>query len=86
MDIRTISKLGRDLIVDLTEQPFDAIARCEARDGGWRLEIEVIESRARMGDDDLLTAYALDLSADGELLGYRRLGRRRRFDDTSSAA
>ncbi len=86
MDIRGVSKLAKEVIVELTDQPFDAIALCEAVEGGWRIEVDVIESRARMGDDDLLTTYQLDMGVEGELRGYRRLGRRRRFDDASSAA
>lgn len=86
MDIRGISKVAKEVIVELTDQPFDAIALCEAEGEGWRVEVDVIESRARMGDDDLITTYQLEMSLEGALRGYRRLGRRRRFDDAPSAA
>ena len=86
MDVLRITKLARDMIVELTEQSFDAIAACEATSEGWRVEVDVIESRARMGDDDLITIYQLEIDLEGVLRGYRRLGRRRRFEDAPSAA
>lgn len=86
MDIRGVSKLAKEIIIELTDQPFDSIALCEAKEDGWRVVVDVIESRARMGDDDVITVYQLDMDVEGALKGYRRLGRRKRFDDASSAA
>lgn len=86
MDILKISKRARDAMAMLTDLPIDAITLCEPDGEGWRAVIEVVESRARIGDDDLLTSYELELDAGGQLQKYRRIGRRRRFDSASSAA
>lgn len=85
MDIRTVAQTARHSLAEVVEQPIDAVASCEAAGEEWRVVIEVIESRARLGDDDLLTVYELRLSAEGALIAYRRLGRRRRFEDGAFA-
>lgn len=71
---------ARALMPDITDQPFDGIASAERDGEGWRVVAEVIESRARIGDNDLLSSYELDLDAEGELTGFRRLRRYHRED------
>ena len=60
---------------------IDGVAACEiGEDGTWRVEIEVVESRARMGDNDLLAAYDIRLGDAGEVRSFRRLRRYFRED------
>ena len=60
---------------------IDGVAACEVGpDGQWRVEVEVIESHARMGDNDLLAAYDVRLGSGGEVTGFRRLRRYHRED------
>ncbi len=60
---------------------IDGVAACEVgADGVWRVEVEVIESHARMGDNDLLAAFDVRLDAGGEVQGFRRLRRSYRED------
>jgi hypothetical protein len=64
---------------------IDGVAACElGEDGLWRVEVEVVESRARMGDNDLLAAYDVRLGEAGEVRGFRRL--RRYFREDGPAA
>lgn len=64
---------------------IDGVAACElGTDGLWRVEVEVIESHARMGDNDLLAAYDVRLGSGGEIKGFRRL--RRYFREDGPAA
>ncbi len=64
---------------------IDGVAACEVgADGAWRVEVEVIESHARMGDNDLLAAYDVRLGEAGEVRGFRRL--RRYFREDGPAA
>ncbi|MEM9726215.1 MAG: gas vesicle protein GvpO [Pseudomonadota bacterium] len=86
MDIRTVTKLAREIMPDIVAQPIDAVAACERAGDEWRVIVDVIESHARLGDDDLLAVYELTLSDAGDLNAYRRLGRRRRFEDAGFAA
>jgi hypothetical protein len=64
-----------------TGLPFDGIAASGRHaDGGWRVVIDVVESAARMGDNDLLAVYEVLLTDHGELTGFARLGRYHRED------
>ena len=66
----------RAAVPTITDAPVDAIRSCERLpEGGWRAIVEVIESAARMGDNDLLSAYEMALDATGELTGFQRTGR-----------
>lgn len=86
MDIRDIARNARELIEELTDQKFDAISLCEKRDVGWLLELDVVEAAARLDDDDLLTAYRMEMTDEGQLISYRRLGRHKRYDSGAAAA
>jgi hypothetical protein len=71
--------IARAAAAELTGLKVDGVASSAARpDGGWRVVVEVVESRARMGENDLLGAYALELGPDGGLSGFDRLRRYRR--------
>ena len=65
------------LVLDL---PVDAVASCVRAEEGWQVVLDVIESAARMGDNDLLATYELRLSAGGEVTGFNRTGRYHRDD------
>jgi hypothetical protein len=75
-----ISK-ARVAIGAVTAAPVDAIRSCVRDDlGRWRATIEVIESPARMGDNDLMSAYELVMDPDGEMVEFQRVGRYHRED------
>lgn len=86
MDVRSIAQTARAAIEDLTGHPFDAVSRCERRETAWLVEADVIESRARMGDDDLLTAYELELSLEGDVIAFRRLRRHQRSESGAAVS
>jgi hypothetical protein len=63
---------------------IDGVAACEIdADGAWRVEVEVIEAPACMGDNDLLAAYDVRVGDAGDVRGFRRL--RRYFRENGSA-
>ncbi|OBA83316.1 hypothetical protein A9W99_08315 [Mycobacterium sp. 1164966.3] len=43
--------------------------------GGWFVEVEVVEDRRIPSSADILALYELELDVDGALLGYGRIGR-----------
>lgn len=85
MNISIVAKTARQHFCDLVEQPIDSVASCERAGDEWRVVVEAVESRARLGDDDLLSVFELRMNEEGELVAYRRLGQRRRFEDVSIA-
>lgn len=65
----------------ITDAPIDAVRSCvKGGDGIWTATVEVIESPARLGDNDLLSAYEMKIDATGDLLEFQRTGRYHRED------
>lgn len=72
-------RIARATVSELTQMPLDGIAASEIdSDGGWRIVIEVVESAARMGENDLLAAHEIRIGPDGAPRGITRLRRYRR--------
>jgi hypothetical protein len=57
---------------ELTGKAPEGVTALERLEDGWRVAIEVLESRRVPDSTDLLALYSVDLDADGELVGYRR--------------
>lgn len=72
-------------IATLTVLQFDAIGRCERQpEGGWIVALDLIESMARMGDNDLLATFEVELDAAGEPVNMMRTRRYHREDRDQS--
>ncbi|KUO19991.1 gas vesicle protein [Streptomyces dysideae] len=67
---------ARAQLAELTGMTTETVSSFEqTEDGGWALEIEVLEL-ARVPDTmSLLAGYQVDLDPEGRLTGYRRLRR-----------
>lgn len=60
---------------------IDAVAQCaQTENGDWRVVIDVVESAARMGRNDLLCAYEIHITPQGRIGGFQRIGRYHRED------
>src|SRR6059058_3337872 len=62
-------------IAELTGKQVEGITGVGPADDGWVVGIEVVEERRIPSSSDILAAYEAGLDMDGELLGYRRVGR-----------
>ena len=72
---------AREALAMINSAPVDSISSCVRDDDGtWRMTIDVIESAARMGDNDLLSSYAITMKSTGELVDLRRSARFYRED------
>ncbi len=77
-----ISSARREMAA-ISALPIDSIVRCEQQpDGGWTVVLEMLESAARMGDNDYLSAYEMRFASGGGLTGLTRLARYYREDGT----
>lgn len=72
--------LARRAVALYTELRVDAVANCEMIDGVWRVSVDVVEAPARMGDNDLIAAYDVTLSPEGDVTKFTRTGRYHRND------
>lgn len=70
----------RNVAADLIGRPLDGITEVRADDDGWYTTVEVIERNSIPDTQDILGRYELDLDADANVTGYRRLRRYRRGD------
>lgn len=67
---------AREEIAEMTGLEAEGVTSLEhVDDGTWRVTVEVLELSRIPETDDLLGSYAVELDEDGEVLGYRRLGR-----------
>jgi hypothetical protein len=56
-------------------RPLEGISSAHRVDGGWKLEIEVLEMDRIPPSTSLVATYELEIDEDGNLSGYRRLRR-----------
>ncbi len=70
------TKKAREEIAALTGKAAENIVSCD-RDGAlWTLVIEIVETKARISDNDVIAVYELTLDdASEETVRYRRLRR-----------
>ncbi len=74
--ITEIMARARAEIVAATDLPVLSVTRtARSTEGGWTVELELLETAARMGDNDLLAAYEVHFDPFGELSGINRVGR-----------
>lgn len=59
----------------LTGHGSESVTSLERTDDGWRIAVEVLESRRIPDSSDILAVYDVVLDDDGELVSYRRAGR-----------
>lgn len=79
LTVAQILSRARTEIAAVTDLPVLAVTRSARNEnGGWTVELEVLESAARMGDNDLLAAFELQFDPFGEVTGIARVGRYRR--------
>lgn len=77
-------KGAKDAVTSMTGLGVDTVAQCQRDEGdGWRISLDVIEIPARMGDNDLLATYEVQIGPGAELLGYTRLRRYHREDGSA---
>lgn len=69
----------------MTNLKVDAVSRCERTpDGQWHIFLDAIESHARMGDNDLLVTYEVELNDTGDATKFARVRRYHREDRDQS--
>jgi len=62
--------------LELTGQEPETVSSINRRpDGGWNVQLEVVELERIPRTTDILASYAIQLDDEGELLGYERVNR-----------
>lgn len=59
-------------VQELTGTQPEGLTSLDHSDDGWRIGVEVLESRRVPDSTDILAEYQVDLDRDGDLVAYRR--------------
>jgi hypothetical protein len=70
-----VAKAAERQLLELTGKQSEGITGLQRTDDGWTVRLEVVELRRIPDTTDVLASYEVEMSSDGELIGYRRLRR-----------
>lgn len=69
------ARLAMSQVAELTGREPESVTSLERADGGWKVDVEVVETRRIPDSADVLAIYEAELDEDGELVAYRRTRR-----------
>lgn len=70
-----IAKRAAQQLLELTGRAAEGVTALERTDDGWRVEIEVLETRRIPDTTDMLAVYDVTVDSRGNLVGYTRTRR-----------
>lgn len=70
-----IARSAARQLAELTGRVPECVIGIERTDDGWRVDLEVVESRRIPDSTDILATYQVDVDEDGDLTGYHRAQR-----------
>lgn len=80
---RDVVRCAGEHIADVTgAEPGIGTSVLPTDEGGWIVEVEVVEDRRIPSSADMLALYEVELTSDGELLAYKRIERYMRGQST----
>lgn len=78
MDPAGLVQQARRQVTELTGMPAEAVTGLRRAEDNWEITVEALELARVPSTMDVLGTFEVTLSPDGELLGFRHLGRHRR--------
>jgi hypothetical protein len=79
-------EVGQRHITALTGKQSEGVTQVQPAEGGWLVQVEVVEDRRVPSSGDILALYEAEMDMEGNLMSYRRLRRYRRGRGDSSEA
>ena len=70
-----VLRQARAQLAELTGMAAESVSSFEQTEDGWVLEVEVLELPRVPDTMSLMASYRVELDPDGQLTGYRRMGR-----------
>ncbi|MEL6998755.1 MAG: gas vesicle protein GvpO [Paracoccaceae bacterium] len=80
LGVSQVIAIARDNVALFADMQVDQIVSCKRSGEDWQVEVDLIEARARLGDNDLIATFSMTVSPDGSVLGIERLRRYTRDD------
>ena len=62
-------------VAELTGHDVETVISIEPSDGGWKIGVEVVETRRIPDSADILANYEVQVDSDAHLVSYRRTHR-----------
>lgn len=75
LDARQVVERAVEYMSEMTGQEPEVVTAVEPDDGGWHVEMELLELARIPQTTDVLGSYEVDLNAEGEPQGYHRTRR-----------
>jgi hypothetical protein len=73
--LRTIAVTAAAELAELIGQTPEGIVGVDKNEDGWRVLVEVVESRRIPETTDIMAVYEVDVDSDATVTGYRRMDR-----------
>ncbi|MEU0246107.1 gas vesicle protein [Streptomyces sp. NPDC006235] len=70
-----VLRQARGQLAELTGMTAESVSSFEQTEQGWALEVEVLELERVPDTMSLMASYQVELDAQGQLTGYRRVRR-----------
>ncbi len=80
MNTLQVTRRAKETVCEITGRDVELVSKCEKDDQAWTIVLDIIESKARISDNDMIASYELILDLAGDLQRYMRLRRYRRGD------
>ncbi|TWD81700.1 gas vesicle protein GvpO [Kribbella amoyensis] len=73
--LRSVALSAATELSELIGHQVESVVAIDRDDDGWKVQVEVVESRRVPDTTDILAIYEVETDGDGAMTGYRRLGR-----------
>lgn len=71
----TAARRAAEAVSELTGHAVETVISLEPCDDGWKIGVEVVETRRIPDSADILASYEVQLDSGGDLVSYRRTQR-----------
>jgi len=80
MEIKDIVEIAKNKLVEITEFSSPNIIGANKEEDIWYITVEIVEKPSESVNMEILGIYDVRLDASGNLLGFERIGMRKRGD------
>lgn len=75
MDTLQATDIARRAIETITGQAAETLTRCENLGTSWAVDAVIVETKAKIQDNDILATYRINIDAHGSVMSYERVNR-----------
>jgi len=80
MEIKDIAEIAKEKLVELTGFSSPNVTGINSEEDIWHITVEIIEKPSEAINLEILGIYDVRVDASGNLLGFERIGMRKRGD------